>query len=636
MATATVTSANPMMSGSRNAKNNHLRESAGLHTSEMDGKKTGRKYYNVVDTIAEHKSFLPEERPPNPLFTPRTGKSAGEAGGLTSSELCAVNDLHHRRGRRHISHGGTVGHSTPSSDHSLASEAISEDSIDQHLGHRAHVMKCWSQKHEVEVPEYAENAGGASSHHMARRKGRLGFGKKHFGPETKWAHVHRSVRIDDPGGDSNSKFTSFLGPARRHHGLTFEQSHVFDDSIDTSQFHTKKLFEHEDAVHATEDTPIGHSTHIDLHTSGFLGKSKHMFGGMVHISNDPISDMSEHPPEEVDLAWYGFGSNRGKRKFLVQSNLVSGARHNLAVPDGKPSPRRSASAPALDRVASVPPYHTDLSPEADEKATKPSVDEYSNGRRLKQRNPKRDEDQVWFDNAANRFGDQFSELKDLKEKTLDEQLQAEFKVQFKNSKKCFGNAHNESTFKLDYFDDPTYRTDHITFMPLGHTDQKHLDDFDLRSHPYDYVKWGSGHGKRKFKVNDHLDKDDDGVECYMSVNLVPLSKMKHKKVEDHLDTENPALEAPSFFLDPDGKAISFKPRHHVELKDNVNDLFKEEDVQSENSNTLAVSGQRRKNELIRPKSARRFPLKDTFRQPARSITPPPRMGSTSQDRPKWH
>jgi len=439
--------------------------------------------------------------------------------------------------------------------------------------------------------------------------------------------------MGDPGGDDDffhdGKFTSFLGPAKRHHGLTFLTSHVFDDSIDYSQFHTKKLFKQEDAAHATDEIPIGVSTQIDLHTKGFLGKSKHMFGGDMQPSSDPITDKSDCPVDETDLSGYGL-VHRGKRKFLVQTNLASGCRHNLAVLDGdKPSPRRSSSAPSLGQVAVPAPYHQDV-----ENEEETNFNEYGNAR-TKHRDPKRDEDHIWFDQVANRCGETFTELKDLK--THEERLNDEFKLQFEHRKKCFGNVHNKSKLKLDYADDPSWRTDHITFIPLGKTDQQHLDDIDLRSHPYDYIKWGRGHGRRKFKVNDHLDQDDDGVECYVSKDGVPMSKIQHKKVDDHLDVDNPALEPSCFFLDPDGKAISFKPRHHVAVKDNVMDLFDVE-VQSENANSLAVTGQRRTNEIIRPKSARRFPLKDTFRQPARarSATPPRRLGGSSKDRPKWH
>jgi hypothetical protein len=377
------------------------------------------------------------------------------------------------------------------------------------------------------------------------------------------------------------------------------------------------------------------SEQIDLHTSGlFLGRSKRLFGNISQIaSSDPISDKADCPAEEVDLSQYGL-SHRGKRKFIVQNNLQSGCRHNLAIPEEvKPSPRRSASAPAFPRIALPAPYHQDELPPEVEEATKSNFNEYGNAH-VKHRNPKRDEDQVWFDKLASKCGGQFAELKDLNEKTNEQILTEEFKLECPHRKKCFGNVHNESYLKLDYADDPTWKSDHITFMPLGKTDQEHLDGIDLRTHPFDYVKWGRGHGRQKFKVNDHLDKDDDGVECYVSVDGTRLAKMKRTKVEDHLDADHPADDVPCFFLDPDGKAISFRPRQYVPVKDTLNDLLDEE-VQSENSDSLAVTGKRRRHELIRPKSARRFPLKDTFRQPARSSTPPARAGSASQDRRKW-
>merc|ERR1711939_405254 len=97
------------------------------------------------------------------------------------------------------------------------------------------------------------------------------------------------------------------------------------------------------------------------------------------------------------------------------------------------------------------------------------------------------------------------------------------------------------------------------------------------------LMWGHGHGRRKFKVNDHLDKDTDGIECYLSSKGHKLGSVKHKKVEDHLNPTSAVPSDPVIFLDPDGKSISFKPRNHVPVKDTVDELMNCE-VQSENSN----------------------------------------------------
>lgn len=609
-------------------RSHHLKEEAGLHSDEYADKSRGRRYFPVTDSIMEHKSLLPEEHAPTPFcaLSPRFGKRSPEDHlGLTSVELSKVNDSHHRRGRRHICHGGSLGKKTPSTP-SLASEAVSEESAQDHLGHRDKVVKCWAETHEdlVAVPEFEEPIGGATSHHLARRKGRLGWGKKRF-PDT-WTHCHRSARMDDPGGEDafshDGKFTSFLGPAKRHHGKSFESGHLsdhlFDDFVDPNETHHKKLFKHEEAVHGTEEIPIGVSTQIDLHTRGFLGKSKKNFeGDIIHKSSDPISDYSAEA-KESSLSSYGL-NHRGRRKFLVQSNLEAGCRHNMRVSQEKSMPTlRSLSVPILERdlPPNQTPYYQDDLP-AEQMAQKELLHDCSN---RKPRHHKTEVDQAWSSLVwTPRAVDQATASAFIEGKnqctTDEEHREYEWREYMGRTKRSFGNAHNKSDFKFEYNDDPGRKFEL-------------LDSSGFR--------FGHGHGRRKFYVGDHLDKDDDGVECYVSASGAVLGKVKHKKVEDHLDASNPAPVSNAIFLDPDGKSISTKPRHHVMVKDNVTPLM-DNDLASEDSNTLGVVGMRRKSDNIRPVSARRFPEKDTGRvqDKSRSLTPRRTPRQPLAERPNW-
>lgn len=390
----------------------------------------------------------------------------------------------------------------------------------------------------------------------------------------------------------------------------------------------KKHFENKNViVHGTDKTPLGVSEQVDLHSSGlFLGGGRHHFGGEVHRSQDPISHRES--PEVVDEGnrdAYGL-SHRGKRKFLVQNNLSHGCRINEACRDSTPSPKKSVSTPDLQRLnpQSDAPYYQDAyTPE--KQSQKPLV-------KSTPRQAVREFDNTWSalvwagrgvdEDTANKF----IEGKELAKKDVETFREEEFKMSMGNTKRNFGNIHNKSDFRMDYSDNSAWRADDIVEIPLGETDRH--DALELRTHPLNYFKWGHGHGRRKFKVNDHLDKDNDGIECYLSVDGTVLSRMKHKKVTDHLDVDAP-LEVQGFFLDPDGRAISFKPRHHVVQKDTVNELL-EHDVKSETSSTLGVTGQKRKKELARPTSSRRFPYKENFRPPTRAASQPKLSGEKAR------
>jgi len=177
--------------------------------------------------------------------------------------------------------------------------------------------------------------------------------------------------------------------------------------------------------------------------------------------------------------------------------------------------------------------------------------------------------------------------------TDDEHLESEMRNAMGKTKRCFGNVHNKSNFRLEYGDAPGYRTEH------------HMNG----------LRWGDGHGRKKFPTVevDHLkDAGDDGGTLFSQSGAV-LVKTKRIHVQGQLDKNMSTSGTVS-------KGNSLSPRHFVPVKDNITHLL-EEDIESEHSNTLCVTGMRRKSETIRPHSARRFPQKDFERVTPRSATP---------------
>merc|ERR1719355_39158 len=83
--------------------------------------------------------------------------------------------------------------------------------------------------------------------------------------------------------------------------------------------------------------------------------------------------------------------------------------------------------------------------------------------------------------------------------TDEEHREAEFRQKLGHTKRSFGNAHNKSDFRFDYADDPGYETEYVneTIMKDPVTDI-----------PRDaLLRWGAGHGRRKFDIDDHFYKD---------------------------------------------------------------------------------------------------------------------------------
>jgi len=538
---------------------------------------------------------------------------------------------------------------------SIASEPISEDSAMDHLGHRRRVEDDRWKIALEKIEQETEPCGGSTSHHLNNRNRR--FGKRHFDAEKyPWVGFHRARSFIDPGGEDafENKKGSFLGSQKKKiWGNKFQGDDAFGDEVDP-RVEGKRMFydKIEAAAHATEDIPIGVSSQIDLHTRGFLGASKRTFGGMMQVSSDPVMDMSSESADVNDLSSYGL-NHRGKRKFLVQSNLESGCRHNLERLEGQSGTRvtRSASVPVLDRErpANETPYWQDSLPDGEraQKKELPLCCAASSGheldREMKPRKAKNLEDNTWSCLAwTPRKVDEmtaarFIEGQDaIHERTDQEHREEEFRNTLGKSKRNYGNAHNKSIFRFDYNDDPGHQMEHYVIvnqhLAMDQEDDKRLTERALM--------WGKGHGRKKFGIKDHLDKDDDGVECYQSASGAVLGKVKHKRVEDHLD-RNAGVTLdfrgkPMTFMTTEGIPSAYLPRNRKDVKDNIDELMNCE-VKSEDSNTLGVAGTRRKNEIIRPHSARRFPQKDFEKKTPRSVTPRPTSDARTplSERPRW-
>jgi hypothetical protein len=514
-----------------------------------------------------------------------------------------------------------------------------------------------------------EPCGGTSTHYLSRRKGRLGFGKRHFGSEHKWVGYHKAIAINDPGGDTSFETArgSFLGPCKKKFDRVHldQEDKLFDDRIDEKEWHSKKHFqqEWEPKFHSNEECPLGASNHLDLHTKGFLGKSKRLVksASQVTTTDRTVNHDLERSVDPMDITSYGLG-HRGKRKFLVQHNLEAGCRHNLSRPEAaRAALARNASAPELEREIpeNTTPFWQDDLPE-EQRAKKDEITNCCNtdreqDRHRANRTPRHTKvvpDNSWWSfnwtprKVDNITAAQFIEGGENKflPQTDEEHREIEFRTAMGKTKRSYGNAHNKSDFRFDYNDDPNWKMEHYEIMRLPideavvkESEAKELKEDCRRQKPNERpLMWGYGHGRKRFNVGDHLEDATDGIECFLSQSGAKLGTMKHKRVEDHLKPTDADPVVPVFFLDPDGKSISFKPRPHVPVKDDITEILNC-DARSEDSNTLGVSGMRRKSELIRPHSARRFPQKDFERVTPRSVTPRPTSEARTplRERPLW-
>jgi len=194
----------------------------------------------------------------------------------------------------------------------------------------------------------------------------------------------------------------------------------------------------------------------------------------------------------------------------------------------------------------------------------------------------------------------------------------EFRHALGPTKRSFGNAHNKSELRFDYCDAPGYVAEHVT------SDGK--------------TKWGAGHGRKYFDVEDHVSPHYEGFRGFEKYTSVEGNKLCHKQkmVPPCVDsTKNKYSDG--YIPGDDGSPGMFKSRSHATFTDTVNELFND-DAESEHSNQVGIVGVRRKTDIIRPQSARnRFPQKDFQKEVPRSVTPRPSRTSTIplKERPGW-
>jgi len=628
----------------------------------------GRKNFHMDDCIREKGSRTcgnpfadPQQRTPSPfcrapasdaILTMNADKAhlqcpaKGEYCGLSSMELSQVfNQASDRRGRRHIYHGTSACQrkeehvaKTPS----IVSELFSEDSAIYHLGHREHIVENWEQSlhdaHEAAgwVPDY--DTAGLNSHYINAKKGRLGYGKRKYGPECKWVgYHHHAARVDGFGGEERKHVTKGGG----HH--EDQKDHIFDNQIpDSKERHTRKMFDKADLLESYGKP--------DLDTKGFLGKSKgRADGATAHISCDPISDRSSDPKDHGDIACYGL-NQRGKRKFLVQTNLETGCRHNMSQSEitTVPTLRSSASEPVLNLPTNQTPYYQDDLPES-ARALKNELPHSCNlqtqlardsSSKFKVHATKVVPDTTWdvfgswtprgcdHDTAA-RFvdGDNVPAIEDAEYR--DACREHEFRSSLGHTKRNFGNAHNKSSYRFDHNDEPGYKSE---FVCVTSTKHPVTDEFESA-----LIRWGKGHGRKKFDVEDHF-VSTGGNDPYMQLDGQKMP-LRSKSVPKHMQPKGE--RDPNCVLDLDGNAISFKSRSHKVMNDTlysgrVFDHMNDEAV-SDHSDTLALVGRPRNSERIRPQSARRFPQKDFEKVTPRSLTPRPRseVSIPLTARPLW-
>lgn len=194
--------------------------------------------------------------------------------------------------------------------------------------------------------------------------------------------------------------------------------------------------------------------------------------------------------------------------------------------------------------------------------------------------------------------------------------------EFGHRKRCYGNAHNKSTFRLDYNDDPQFKWEFTT--PDGN------------------VRFGAGYGLKTFDTADHLTPDSEGMkgtEKYTDYKGEKLAK-KTQCVPPHMDPKNKSRtpDTDGFVGNPDGSCTRLIRSKSMHAKiDHLEDGYLDYDAPSESSNTVGLVGARRKTDLIRPRSARRFPQKDFEKVTPRSVTPrPPSTARTPiKERPLW-
>jgi len=419
----------------------------------------------------------------------------------------------------------------------------------------------------------------------------------------------------------------------------------------------KKIFQdhYEEPPAASPEIPVGVSQQIDLHTKGFLGKRRGGDGkGKAQISMGPIEDRSKEPRDIYDLTCYGL-HHRGKRKFLVQNNLDTSCRHDTSRGPLKTAETLNRSPSKFlesDLPPNQTPYYQD-NLEEHKRAVKSELKTACRSgnevdRKMPPRNGVTHLDNTWSSmtwtprKADMETASSFIEGEDMSPRryqknsarfiegqnlihdlTDNDHYDTEMRAAHGPAKRSFGNAHNKSSLRFEYNDNA---------------------DHKVEMHRNDGHRWGPGHGRKRFDVADHLYEAEDGIQPYMSSGGFPLGKSKagqHKPEADLMGPFSPGKASEkdlTSYMGPDGKMHHNRPAKTV--KDNVNDIldYEKELCESDADHTLGISGTRRKGEMIRPQSARRFPQRDFERTEPKSVrprTPDPYANKPITARPLW-
>mmetsp|Transcript_154315 Transcript_154315/g.287746 ORF Transcript_154315/g.287746 Transcript_154315/m.287746 type:complete len:618 (-) Transcript_154315:86-1939(-) len=457
----------------RTLPSNHLKAVAGKDSEHLHARHRGRRYLEPPSELSiAHNTITGKETPASRArsLTPRleravlerTGPDPTNLSGLSSTEYALTRS---NRGRRHICHGGTF--------------VIAHD----HSG-ESHAERIWEPP---PPPGDDEQAGGLSSARWAVSNLIMGRGKRNFfgQPNT---HYHKSNNIADPGGPDcsiteNGKFTSFLGPAKRHNPRIgkHEINYILEDvGIPEQELHTKKHFaqEYDEILHCDEEYPLGHSHGPDLYTKGFLGKSKHHFDGKLHFSK--ILANQDPNIDPTDLSAYGLGY-RGRKKHFKRHNLEAEyVTHPLEMADLSEVKFQNTE------LHVKPPFHLQEPSDAESEELWHGNERPPEGFRRRRKSPSQRSEKDTRMFKVLKWNDQ------RKEEEQDEvEGENEFRAHVGAQKRCFGNAHNHSQIMLDYCDPPGHPVEELT--PAG-------------------LKWGSGHGRKKMEPDDHLNDEEVKLE----------------------------------------------------------------------------------------------------------------------------
>lgn len=522
---------------------------------------------------------VPETSEASPQSPNASRKIERHTKDLASTELWNIL-AHNRKGRHSQSRSLT---NRSSSAPSLVSEIISESSTGSNR---------WKEMLEQEP------VGGVSSHELSRRTAKLGLGKKHFlnKEECPWTGNYLSSKgnivLDHRGEDDNKVFTSLAG--ERKWKKTFGQrkdaiGDLFNNTVEEKEFRSRKHFpqQWDQVFTGTEDFPLGAGTQID-DSPRKIKRRVDASKMTAQMDRDVVTHNLDSEPDPNDLSGYGL-AHRGKRKFLVQTSLATGLS-----PIGEDNfmLRRSPSAPGFSTDPPVKspntcPFWQDDLPDEERAAkgchqnifvSRTGVDRHLEGRG---KHIVHVPDNTW---ACLKFGcddataSRFIEGQDLKP-TISTEEPAGIRNPIYDESAPKSTGGKVPGVRNPIYDESACQSGDYTIVrsPIYNT--------DVKESAIDEMKSGDG----------RYQKANETAVCW---------------------------------------GAGYGKKKFVEKS--TGDLIKME-VQSPDSNSSASPGVRRKNDMVRSHSARRFPQKDLETLTSRSATPRATSdtGTPPHERPRW-